>query len=175
MDHNIVNYKWSSWKRPTNTQLILSPLLLSRKLGIDRSNEEIIVDKDGIAKVDVIPGCFFIIKVSVLEEMNFFDEGTFLYQEENIIAFKLSKLNKGYYSAIYVKDYYFHNHVNNKFTNKLKGRIKSTKVYNDSLEYLLKNYYNNNLLLLLKISIILSYIEIFIIHILSSIKQFIRK
>ena len=48
-------------------------------------------DKD-IAEVDVVPGCFFGIKEDVLKKVNDFDEGTFLYFEENILGYKLKKL-----------------------------------------------------------------------------------
>ncbi len=44
------------------------------------------------AVVDVVSGCFFLIKSTVLEEIDFLDENVFLYFEENILAQKLKKL-----------------------------------------------------------------------------------
>ena len=44
------------------------------------------------ATVEVVSGCFFLIKSTVLEEIDFFDENVFLYYEENILAKKLEKI-----------------------------------------------------------------------------------
>ena len=46
-----------------------------------------------LSKVDVVSGCFFVIRSDVLKEIGFFDEGTFLYYEENILGHKLKELN----------------------------------------------------------------------------------
>ena len=175
VDYTKVNYKWSSWKKPNKLQLLISPLFISKKLEIDRGKEKLEVNNDGVAKVDVIPGCFFIIKTNILKEMNYFDEGTFLYQEENIISIKLAKLNNNYYSAISIKDYYFHNHVIDKVFRGLNQRIKSVKIYNDSLLYLCENYYDSKLVPLLKVSFLISYIETIFMYILSFTKNKIIK
>ncbi|MCR4581747.1 MAG: glycosyltransferase family 2 protein [Bacilli bacterium] len=42
--------------------------------------------KDTLSKVDVVSGCFFMIRLDILKEINYFDEGTFLYYEENILG-----------------------------------------------------------------------------------------
>ena len=52
--------------------------------------EEHYMEKTSI--VDVVSGCFFLIKSTVLEEIGFLDENVFLYYEENILAKKLKKL-----------------------------------------------------------------------------------
>lgn len=41
--------------------------------------------------VDVVSGCFFLIKSRNLERINFLDENTFLYYEENILAKKIQE------------------------------------------------------------------------------------
>lgn len=45
--------------------------------------------------VDVVSGCFFMMKSKTLESINFLDENTFLYYEENILCKKIhnNKLN----------------------------------------------------------------------------------
>ena len=43
--------------------------------------------------VDVVSGCFFLINSTILEKINYFDEGTFLYYEENILAKKIHNIN----------------------------------------------------------------------------------
>ena len=47
-----------------------------------------------ISKVDTVSGCFFMIASKHLEEMGYFDEGVFLYYEENIMGIKTKKLGK---------------------------------------------------------------------------------
>ena len=42
--------------------------------------------KEELSKVDVVSGCFFMIRSDILKEINYFDEGTFLYYEENILG-----------------------------------------------------------------------------------------
>ena len=44
--------------------------------------------------VDVASGCFFLMKSNILETINYLDENTFLYYEENILAKKLLSINK---------------------------------------------------------------------------------
>ena len=56
--------------------------------------------------VDVVPGCLFFVKTKVFSEVGLFDEDTFLYYEENILARKLKK--KGYQNYIYSKYSYIH-------------------------------------------------------------------
>lgn len=45
-----------------------------------------------IVDVEVVSGCFFVIKSKVLERCNYFDENLFLYYEENYIAKKIKEL-----------------------------------------------------------------------------------
>ena len=58
--------------------------------------------------VDVVSGCFFLIKSTVLEEIVFLDENVFLYYEENILATKLKQL--GLKSVINNEIVIIHNH-----------------------------------------------------------------
>lgn len=44
-----------------------------------------------LTKVDVVKGCFFIIKKEAIEDIHYLDENTFLYYEEIIMAHKLKK------------------------------------------------------------------------------------
>lgn len=43
---------------------------------------------------EVPSGCFFMIKTNVFSNVGYFDERTFLYQEEFILAYKIKQLNK---------------------------------------------------------------------------------
>lgn len=50
--------------------------------------------KSLISMVDIVYGCFFAIDSTILEKINYFDENTFLYYEEYILARKLEAINK---------------------------------------------------------------------------------
>ena len=77
------------WKLPRPSDEILGNLPgLGKKF-----NKKIYYDdahyKGESSEVEVISFCFFLIKSEVLKKMGFFDENTFLYYEENIMASKL--------------------------------------------------------------------------------------
>lgn len=47
-----------------------------------------------LTKVDVVSGCFFMIRKDIFNLIGNFDETTFLYYEENILAVKLKNIDK---------------------------------------------------------------------------------
>lgn len=63
---------------------------------------------DKVYYTDVVPGSFFVANRKLFENVDFFDERTFLYYEENILAYKL--LRKGYKEAILTDEVYYHLH-----------------------------------------------------------------
>ena len=90
--------------------------------------------KDKTSTVDVVSGCFFLIKSTVLEEIGFLDENVFLYYEENILATKLKQL--GLKSVINNEVVIIHNHSvtidkNIKRKNKLKVLRNSQFYYEE--------------------------------------------
>lgn len=105
--------------------------------------------KNGLNEVDVISGCFFLIKLNALEKINYFDENLFLYFEENTIFYKLKKL--GY--KIYVnKDInVIHNHSKTIDKN-INEKIK-LKILKSSQEYYYNNIVKSNKLLLFMLKI----------------------
>ena len=116
--------------------------------------------KDKLTKVDVVSGCFFIIRSDVLKEINYFDEGTFLYYEENILGNILNK--KGYESYILNDVEVTHNLSVS--VNKSINKLKKYKILVKSLMYYEKKYNNRNIfsMLLLRILYYISYIIAFI-------------
>ncbi len=80
------------WKLPTFLSELLSNVpyfhFLSDKI-LSYSEEEY---KNDLTQVEVVKGCFFIIKKDVFKAIDFFDENTFLYYEEIIIGKKLKEL-----------------------------------------------------------------------------------
>ncbi|MCB5951538.1 glycosyltransferase family 2 protein [Enterococcus sp. BWT-B8] len=97
-----------AWKLPTyfmmlqNTSVIITKLLMS--LGISRFYEKKNLHSTKI--VDVLSGCFFIIKAEVFSEVGYFDEDSFLYNEENILFYKLKNL--GYSQLILCEETIIH-------------------------------------------------------------------
>lgn len=84
-----------------------------------------------------ISGCFMLFDVSLLNKVNNFDENTFLYQEEMILAEKLKRANLKTY---YTEDFYvFHLHAQS--TN-LKPRKEIRKYKIDSIKYYWTKYRN---------------------------------
>lgn len=108
-------------------------------------------------KVDVLSGAFFALDAAAFIEINFFDEGTFLYYEEEIIAKKL--FYKQYSNYLLTNCEYYHNHN----YSKNKHNIQTVKILNESRRYFFINYFRltSYKKLLLRLS---DYINIFIAY-----------
>lgn len=144
------------WKIPTPMQdailniigihKILRPMMLFYP---DKYYSNDVVD------VEVVSGCFFLIDSKILKDINYFDENTFLYYEENIVSSKIKNIGKKIY--INTKIEVFHNHsvTIDKNINHLKKYIELKK----SQYYFHKTYNHANKLslLFLKITSKLSY------------------
>lgn len=63
---------------------------------------------ENIQEVQIIPGCFLLLRYSTFEEINFFYEGTFLFCEERFLFTELNK--KGYTNYILLDQKYVHDH-----------------------------------------------------------------
>lgn len=92
--------------------------------------------KGDITYVDMVKGCFFIIDSKILEKVNYFDENTFLYYEENIMAKKLQ--NKGFKTVINNKVTIYHDHEVS--INKNINNINKYKITKESFMYYEKEY-----------------------------------
>ena len=89
-----------------------------------------------ISKVDTVSGCFFMIASKHLEEIGYFDEGVFLYYEENIMGIKTKKLGKNIIVANNVD--VIHDHSVS--IDKSLKRIKKYDILKTSQEYFEKVY-----------------------------------
>ena len=95
---------------------------------------------DEFSIVDVVSGCFFIIRADVLKNVGFYDENVFLYYEENIMAVKL--LRNGFRSLIVNDVSVIHNHsvtIDNSLS-----RIRKYKALKKSQMYFHKVYSNGS-------------------------------
>lgn len=88
-------------------ELIISDVFLLNKM-VSRNYKNLTADKNLVAYVDKIQGCFFIMKRKWFEEIGFFDENTFLYFEEDIIGTKIRQ--KGLRLGVLLSEMVRHNH-----------------------------------------------------------------
>ena len=111
--------------------------------------------KSKITEVEVVKGCFFIIKSNVIKDINYFDENTFLYYEENILGKKLK--DKKYKSYILNEVEVIHN-LSVSVDKSIKS-LKKYKILKESQRYYEKNYNNTNIfgMLLLYLTYYISY------------------
>ena len=89
--------------------------------------------KSDVSFVDVVNGSFFMADMKAFDEIGFFSEDTFLYCEENIVAYKLKE--KGYTEMLANDLSYIHIHnatigkVYSKVVERYKFLNESKKVY----------------------------------------------
>ena len=84
-----------------------------------------------ISKVDVISGCFFCISSDILEKIDFLDENTFLYYEENILSKRLQKIGLSCIVSNHIL--IIHNH--SVTIDKNLDKIKKYKIQKESQYY----------------------------------------
>lgn len=119
-------------------EMLLSIPLIGRKLKnkiIGYSNSHY---KKESSKVDVISGCFFMIKSNIFKRINYFDENLFLYYEENVICSKIKKLNYDVMVLNYCSVIHNHSVSIDKSHNVLSKYI----ILKKSQMYYLDNYVN---------------------------------
>ncbi|MBF9696806.1 glycosyltransferase family 2 protein [Bifidobacterium dentium] len=131
------------WDIPSLLEIILNSCLF-----VDSADEKhqrrCMQTKAGIYRVECVTGCFFVAKYSLFKKIVFFDEGTFLYNEENILGIKARK--SGYYSLVDTNLKYYHNHRVGKEIVSLQRRLSSIDAGFTSRVYLAKNYYSKSIL-----------------------------
>lgn len=128
------------WMLPTIEDEIKFNLpLISRKY-----RKEILYDEDHFKEelsiVGVVSGCFFCVDGEVLKKVGYFDENTFLYYEEQIMAKKLEKVDKQ--EAIDNEVVIIHDH--SVTIDKNVKKINKYKMLKESQRYFVKEYLNAN-------------------------------
>lgn len=152
------------WIIPTPKIEILSNLPLIGRKFVKKNKYSDLYYKGDISEVEVLSFCFFLIKTEVIEEFDYFDENTFLYYEENIMASKLK--NTKYKTLINNNITIIHDHSAS--IDKSINYINKFKILKKSQVYF-EEYYNKaskGELFLLKLTIRLTlmtlYVRIFI-------------
>jgi hypothetical protein len=147
----------SAWKLPSFKDcLLLSSFVLSKLTGGDISvipkllykNEEFNERKE-FARAEVLPGSFFFIISEAIQDVGFLDEGTFLYFEESILAYKL--LQRGY-SNYLLTDVSF-SHLEQGSTRRIKFLKRYIMLQRSRMYYLVK-YLNCNKFLIVLFKVI---------------------
>ena len=87
-----------AWKQRRYSDLLQESLPMYNRISIatsshDRRYKRELIENCKIMGVDVIPGCFFIFRHDAFEEIGYFSTDTFLYIEEDFIAYKMKQRN----------------------------------------------------------------------------------
>lgn len=109
-----------------------------------------------ILQVYAIAGSFFVAKMDIFKKIGYFDENTFLFYEEDIIA---EKIKKAGYKIYLLNDISFM-HYDSQTIGKVMKSIRKIQILFDSKIYYHKEYNNANKF------------QIFIFKILRSIRKF---
>jgi len=123
-----------------------------------------------LSRVEAVHGCFFMIRLKDFKKVNYFDENTFLYYEENILGKKLK--DNGMFT--YVDNTVKVIHNLSVSVDKTYNSINKYKILKNSQKYYEKNYNNLNIfgIILLRIfyyiSLFISYIIVFILNLKGS-------
>ena len=97
-----------AWKLPRFRDCLIQDSYIIKKIfgdPLEYTSEEL---KGEICKVDVLPGSMFAFKTDIFNQVGGFDEHTFLYYEENILAYKLK--NAGFTNYLINNCSYDHMH-----------------------------------------------------------------
>ncbi|WP_022766618.1 glycosyltransferase family 2 protein [Butyrivibrio sp. XPD2006] len=124
----------SAWKLPSFADCIKENMIITKKLLGDKTlYNEAYLNNDMVVNVDVVSGAFFGISRKTFLNIGGFDEDTFLYGEENLMAYKLKQ--NGYQSKLITGKEYLHEHSTsidksvNSLYKKLRMGFKSRMVY----------------------------------------------
>lgn len=158
--------KSCGWKLPTFLSELVSNIPFFRRFEFSLLSYPKEEYKKKLTKVDVVKGCFFIIKKEVFEDIGLFDENTFLYYEEIIMAKKLQE--KGY--TTYVDNEVTIIHALSQCVDKNVKRIEKFKILKTS-QYYYEKYINEMDFFKLMLLRIFYYIYLFGLE----IESFIRK
>ncbi len=163
-EHGILN---RGWHLPTvNQEILFNIPLLSRYF-----KKKYLLYKDSdyqkaTTLVDVVSGCFFMVDSEFLKKVDYFDEKTLLYYEEQILAEKVKQAKKR--ECINNKIIIYHDH--SVTIDKSIKRIEKQRILKESQRYYIKTYKKANI-----IQILLLYITDYLYRSVLYIRYLIRK
>lgn len=132
-----------AWKIPAYKDCIMENfIILKRLLNYDNGYPDNYYNSE-IVEAGVVPGSFFLIKRKAYEDIGGFDEGTFLYCEEIILAHQLK--DKGYKNYILTNLSYIHKHSVS-INKSIASSVQRLRVCFNSRQYYCKKYLCTGLL-----------------------------
>lgn len=163
------------WKEMTIGRLFLSNFRILNKFNDTMQNfvEQNIAQHMNVFPVSTVEGCLFFIRAFDMKKIGSFDEGTFLYMEEDILTKRIKKLGK--LVGIEPKVSFIHAHSTS--VNKALSYFKKIKISFDSKKYFLNQYLTKSKFwnILFNLSIAVAWIEqIFLLYPYFRFKTFIR-
>lgn len=153
------------WKIPHFKEDLISNITYFHKYATKLLRYDDSYYNQKLVKVEVVSGCFFMIKFDIFKEINYFDSNTFLYYEENILGSKLK--NNDYESYIDTELEVIHDLSVS--VDKSLDSIKKYKILKNSQIYFEEKYNHLNILgiivlrLFYIISLFISYIHVYIL------------
>jgi len=166
--NNEFHSKLLAWKIPSGFDDLILNFSVLQKLFDKTKYKKYEINDDKLAFVEVLPGSFFVIKNNIFKHIDYFDENTFLFCEERILAKKLK--NSGFKQAVYFESFYLHDHSNKQ--NNLKQKINNYNTLLKSRIYFNKNYnekYGKSVAFLLYLLYPLRIAELSLIHLLKNL------
>lgn len=122
---------------PTYKTYMQGMFWINRKKHYNKVIKERTLEKQ-LEYVDIVRGSFMFFKMRALQQAGFFDENTFLYCEETIIAERLKRA--GYKVGLLTRIHYIHDH----WEAKTNPSITATKRLYDSRYYVAVHYWKIN-------------------------------
>lgn len=148
-----------SWHFMTPKYMALGGTIIGKYLVKPKlfSEEEYEKSKNSkIAYMDVVQGCFFMIRLENLQKVDYLDEYTFLYTEESILAKRLEKIGRK--NAVLHNYYINHNHrEKDKQLVMYKNKVFDMKCYYNSRKYYIKKYSNQGSFFVFSAQLILTF------------------
>lgn len=126
------------WHLPTYKSEVLTSLVVANHLFEDKliRYEKGYFDQE-ISYVDIVQGCFFMIKTKCFEDVGLFDEDIFLFCEEQILGYKLKK--KGY-KAVILNSYSFIHNEGGSISKNVNNKINKYMLHQKSKRLFLQKY-----------------------------------
>lgn len=132
----LVNQGYNVWRLPGFIGMVESLFLIWFNLDKRSIKKRLAASEHAIATVGVVEGSFFCLRAEAYSRCDGFDERTFLYVEENILARRLK--NAGYLEGVLTRERYDHFH-----SVSIKKEYKSSKARAFHLFYNSMKLYNH--------------------------------
>ncbi len=126
-----------AWKLPHYTDCLLQDSLIIKKLFGDRTEYRDSELTGPVSRAEVLPGSFFACRLDTFKSVGGFDSRTFLYYEENILAYRLKKAGKTNYL---LNDYSYDHYHSVSIDKNIRSVQKRLEIAYESRKYYCKRY-----------------------------------